>query len=222
MENKSQAKAAQDFVPIEQVQDGIVVLKNGSYRAALMTSSLNFALKSQPEQEAILFQFQNFLNSLEFSIQIFAQSRDLDIRPYITLLEERLNVQTNDLIKIQIQEYIGFIKNFTKNTNIMSKSFFIIVPYTPSVLKTGSRGIASTISQLKGRQVTSKQQAQESFEENRSQLEQRISVVEQGLSRTGIRVAQLGTEEIIELFYKMFNPGELQKPIPLNDILTKN
>jgi len=214
--NKTKAKAAQDFVPINEVRDGVVVLKNGSLRAVLMTSSLNFALKSQSEQEAILFQFQNFLNSLEFSIQIFVQSRNLDIRPYITLLEERLRVQTNDLIKIQIQEYIGFVKNFTESTNIMSKSFFIVVPYTPSILKIGGSGGFSPFSILKGGQKETKQQKQETFEENRSQLEQRISVVEHGLSRTGIRTAQLGTEEVIELFYKMFNPGELQKPIPLD------
>jgi len=213
---QSKTKATQDFVPIREVRDGIVVLKNGSLRAVLMTSSLNFALKSQEEQEAILFQFQNFLNSLEFSIQIFIQSRDLDIRPYLALLEEQLKIQTNELMKIQIQEYIGFVKNFTESTNIMSKSFFIVVPYTPSVLKTKGGSALSNLSLKKKEQKDLKKEAQESFEENRSQLEQRVSVVEQGLSRTGIRVAQLGTEEVIELFYKMFNPGELEKPIPLN------
>ena len=212
---QSKTKATQDFVPIREVRDGIVVLKNGSLRAILMTSSLNFALKSQEEQEAILFQFQNFLNSIEFSIQIFIQSRNLDIRPYIALLEERLTAQTNELMKIQIQEYIGFVKNFTESTNIMSKSFFIVVPYTPSILKAKSSAL-SNFPLMKKSQKESKKDAQESFEENRSQLEQRISVVEQGLSRTGIRIAQLGTEEVIELFYKMFNPGELEKPIPLN------
>jgi len=214
---QSKTKATQDFVPIREVRDGIVVLKNGSLRAILMTSSLNFALKSQEEQEAILFQFQNFLNSIEFSLQIFVQSRDLDIRPYITLLEERLKVQTNELMKIQIQEYIGFVKNFTESTNIMSKSFFVVVPYTPSILKAKSGALSNLPLMKKKDQKESQKEEQESFEENRSQLEQRISVVEQGLSRTGIRVAQLGTEEVIELFYKMFNPGELEKPIPLGE-----
>ena len=212
---QSKTKATQDFVPIREVRDGIVVLKNGSLRAILMTSSLNFALKSQEEQEAILFQFQNFLNSIEFSIQIFIQSRDLDIRPYLALLEESLKVQTNELMKIQIQEYIGVVKNFTESTNIMSKSFFVVIPYTPSILKAKSCAL-SNLPLMKKDQKESRKEEQDSFEENRSQLEQRVSVVKQGLSRTGIRVAQLGTEEVIELFYKMFNPGELEKPIPLN------
>src|SRR3989338_1550241 len=133
-----QSKATQDFVPIKEVRDGVVVLKNGSMRAVLMCSSVNFALKAQDMQEAIVLQFQSFLNSLDFSIQIFIQSRRLDIRPYVTLLEEREKKQTIELLKIQTREYIGFIKNFTENTSIMSKTFFVVVPYTPAILNAKS------------------------------------------------------------------------------------
>ena len=206
------SKSTQDFVPIKEVRDGIVILKDGSLSAILMTSSINFALKSQDEQMAILFQFQNFLNSLEFSIQIFIQSRDLDIRPYIALLEERRTVQVDDLMRIQIQEYIEFVKNFTESASIMTKNFFVIVPYTPSALQ-GKHNIF----QIFGVKKSDKKQDENSaFEENRTQLQQRVSVVEQGLVRTGIRFVQLGTEEVIELYYKMFNPGEMEKPISLN------
>ena len=118
-----QSKSTQEFVEVKEVRDGIIVLKDGSLRAALMTSSLNFALKSADEQTATLFQFQNFLNSLDFSIQIFVQSRKLDIRPYVALLEERYKAQVTDLMRIQIREYIEFIKNFTQSANIMSKVF---------------------------------------------------------------------------------------------------
>ncbi len=201
----------QDFVPIKEVRDGFAILKDGSMRALVMTSSLNFALKSQEEQSAILFQFQDFLNSLDFSIQIFIQSRKLDIRPYIALLEERQKIQIGDLMKIQTQEYIGFIKNFTETTNIMTKSFFIVIPYTPAFLQKGGHGF------FKHKPNDEVKKAEtEQFEENRAQIEERISVVEQGLVRCGIRVVQLGTEEIVELFYKMFNPGDTEKPIKLN------
>ena len=208
------AKATQDFVPIQEVRDGIVILKDGSMRAILMTSSINFALKSADEQQAILLQFQNFLNSLEFSIQIFIQSRDLDIRPYVALLEERYKAQTTELMRIQTREYIGFVKSFTEDTNIMTKHFFIVVPYTPSVIKRskGGGGIPG-LGKRASKQTTEERSA--TFEENRSQIEQRIAVIEQGLARTGIRIVNLGTEEIIELFYRLFNPGELSKPIPL-------
>lgn len=206
------SKSTQDFVPIKEVRDGIVILKDGSLSAILMTSSINFALKSQDEQTSILLQFQNFLNSLEFSIQIFIQSRNLDIRPYIALLEERHSVQVDDLMRIQIQEYIEFVKNFTESASIMTKNFFVIVPYSPSVLQGKSGGLRI----FGGKKKNKKQSEDGLFEENRTQLQQRVSVVEQGLVRTGIRVVQLGTEEVIELYYKMFNPGEMDKPIPLN------
>ncbi len=204
-------RASQEFVPVKEVRDGIVVLRDGSLRSILIASSLNFALKSTDEQTAILLQFQNFLNSLDFPIQLFIQSRQLDIRPYIVLLDERLREQTNDLMKIQVQEYIAFVKSFVESANIMTKSFFIVIPYTPSVA-TNTRNVLSSLvgGKKKGEGVD-----QSTFEESRAQLEQRIRVVEQGLSSTGIRVTGLGTEEVIELFYKIFNPGELEKPIAL-------
>ncbi len=214
MMQKTVGKPTQDFVPIKEVRDGFAILKDGSMRALVMASSVNFALKSEDEQGAILFQFQDFLNSLDFSVEIVIQSRKLDIRPYIALLEERRKVQTNDLLKIQTQEYIGFVKKFTDDTNIMTKSFFIVVPYAPAMLQKGGsgRGMFSK----KGAAEEQEKKADEIFEENRAQIEERVSVIEQGLSRTGIRVVQLGTEEIIELFYKLFNPGDTEKPIKLN------
>lgn len=206
--------ATQDFVPIKEVRDGIVLLKDGGMRAILLCSSINFSLKSEDEKNAILLQFQDFLNSLDFSVEILVQSRKLDIRPYIALLEEQEKNQTNNLLKIQVREYIQFIKSFTESTNIMTKHFFIVVPYTSSIINTGSKtGFLSQLG-LSG-DSKSKVVQEKSFEEDRTQLEERLSVVEQGLVRTGIRIARLGTEEVIELFYKAFNPGESEKPIKL-------
>lgn len=207
------AEATQQFVPIEDIKEGIVKLKDGSYRAVILASSLNFSLKSEEERQAIIAQFQDFLNSLDFSVQIYIQSRKLDIRPYITLLEGQYKQQVNDLLKIQIREYIGFVKSFTEATNIMTKSFFIIVPYTPAIIG-GGKGIFGMLGKKEVAQ-NKEMDAASRFEENRAQLEQRVSVVEQGLIRSGIRVARLGTDEVIELFYKIFNPGETEKPIPL-------
>jgi type IV secretory pathway VirB4 component len=208
------SKATQDFVPIHEVRDGYVILKDGSMRAILMTSSLNFALKSQEEQESILYQFQSFLNSLDFSIQIFVQSRKLDIRPYLALLEARRKEQVNDLMKIQTQEYIEFVRQFTENTSIMTKTFFVVIPYTPPVLNTKKQILGRVRKQ--GETEKDVQDRMAKFEESRSQLEERIAVVEQGLVRSGVRVVPLGTEEIVELFYKIFNPGDTEKPIQLD------
>lgn len=209
------AKATQDFVPIENIRDGVMELKDGSLRAVILASSINFSLKSEDERTAILLQFQDFVNSLDFSIQILAQSRRLDIRPYLALLENQRKNQINNLMKIQIQEYIEFIKSFTENTNIMTKSFFVVIPYSPSVIQT-KKGISASF-MTKSTKPSGDESSIEKFEENRTQLEQRVSVVEQGLTRCGIRIARLGTEEITELLYKIFNPGETEKPIQLTE-----
>jgi len=208
------AKTTQEFVPIKEVRDGVIIMKDNSMRAIILSSSLNFALKSADEQEAIIYQFQNFLNSLDFSVQISIQSRELDIRPYLATLEKRYTEEINDLLKIQIKEYIQFVKNFTENQNIMSKTFFLVIPFNPTVLtvkkNTGLRGFLPNANKKEIRAERT-----DNFDENRTQLEQRVSVVQQGLMRCGIRSALLGTEEAIELFYKLFNPGDTEKPIKL-------
>ena len=201
--------STQDFVPIEDVRDGIVTLKDGGMRAVIMASSINFSLKSQDERRAIIYQFQDFLNSLDFSIQIIAQSRRLDIRPYIALLEAQYKEQTNDLLKIQIEQYVQFIRSFTEATSIMTKNFFIVIPYDAAI-------VSPTKNLPFGLGKSRNGSSEEGFEERKNQLEQRISVVEQGLVRCGVRVAKLGTDEVVELFYKIFNPGETEKPIKIS------
>ena len=141
-------------------------------------------------------QFESFLNSLDFSLQIFIQSRELDIRPYLTLLENQLGLQQSELMKIQVREYIEFIKNFVEGSSIMTKGFYVVVPYNPPSLTVtaGPSGIAALFSSKEKNTELSL----ELFEEYRSQIEQRIAVVTHGLARTGVHIAQLGTEEVIE------------------------
>jgi len=213
-----QAKPTQDFVPIREVRDGIVVLEDGGLRALLLASSINFALKSADERQAITNQFQAFLNSLDFSVQIFVQSKRLDIRPYLALLQNRVKEQPNELMKIQTEEYIEFVKNFTDNTEIMKKTFFVVVPYSPQVFNTKKGGPLGRVTSFLRKKDKDKivLERQDAFEENRSQLEERMSVIEQGLTRCGVRIARLGTEETIEVFYKIFNPGDTESPMQVN------
>ncbi len=210
---RASSRSTQDFLPVSEVRDGIVVLKDGGLRAILLASSLNFALKSEDEQTAFIVQFQNFLNSLDFSCQIFVQSRMLDIRPYVATLEVAYKNQLDDLMRTQIREYIEFVKSFTEAANIMTKNFFVVVPYSPA-LASAQKGPLSLLPF--GGKPQNPEDANRTFEEQTSQLEQRISIVQQGLVRTGVRTVQLGTEEAIELLYKMFNPGEEGKPMPLD------
>ncbi len=212
------SKAAQDFVPIKEIRDGVVIMKDGTLRMVLMASSVNLALKGADEQTAVLLQFQSFLNSLDFSTQIFIQSRRLDIRPYLKRLEERLHEEMNDLLKIQIREYMNFIKTVTLSTNIMNKLFLIVVLYSPpkSVTESSTTVGVKGIKALFGIKKEIKKPilslgAIEAFEEAKSQLEQRAGIINSGLARTGVRVVLLGTEELSELYYHIFNPGEDEK-----------
>ncbi len=212
------ARAAQEFVPIKEVRNGVIILKDGGLRAILIASSINLSLKSSEEQMAIISQFQSFLNGLDFTTQIVMQSRRLDIRPYLGMLEERLKVQTEKLLKIQTKEYIEFIRAFTDEVNIMTKTFFVVVPYSQTILKS-SDGILDKIigSGVPKKQVENTKRALDmaSFEEKRSQLDQRVNVIISGLGGLGIRSSQLTTEEEVELMYKTFNPGDISQGIKL-------
>lgn len=200
--------ATQDFVTIRDIRDGIVVLKSGQICKVLLASSVNFALKSQDEQRAILFQFQNFLNTLDFSLQIYVQSRRLNIEPYLAMLAERQGNQDNDLMRVQLREYIEFIRSFTIEVDVMSKNFFVIVPYTPNKINI-TQGFKGILSQGRGGMQTDA-----SLEEQRLQLEQRQAVVEQGLNRMGVRTIALQTDELVELFYHIYNPGDITGNAP--------
>lgn len=201
--------ATQEFVPIERVRDGIIVLKTGELRAVLITNSLNLALKSEDEQQAILLQFQTFLNSLDFGIEFFIESRRLNIKPYIDILQNRSKEIKEDLLKIQIHEYIGFITKFTEESNIMTKHFFITIPYFQPTQTSSSASLLPF-----GSSSSSAKDEESAFETSRIQLEQRVSTVVMGLARFGLRAQKLGTEEVVELFYKLFNPSEQNRKAP--------
>lgn len=203
------SKPTQDFVPVEEVRNGVVILKNGGYRGIMMCSSLNFALKSEDEQKAIIGGFQNFLNTLDFSVQIVVHSRKTDIRPYLNLLQERMDKQTSELMRIQLREYIAFIRNFIEGADIMTKTFYVVVPYS-----TVSVSQAASSLPFMGKNSSSSEASDRSFEETRVQLEQRMALVAGGLASSGLRAVPLGTEEIIELLYHSFNLGDMENAIP--------
>jgi type IV secretory pathway VirB4 component len=200
------AQATQQFVPIKEIRNGLIILKDGSLRAIIMVSSTNFALKNAEEQEAIIYQFQSFLNSLDFPIQIYIQSRRLNIGPYLAQLKERELLQTNELLRVQTREYIQYIKQFTSSVNIMSKSFFVVVPYQGAILTT--KNVGGFFGGSKKTKKEAEEESDETFDELAGQLDQRVRVVEQGIQRTGVKTVRLGSEELIELYYKLFNPSE--------------
>lgn len=204
-------KTTQSFVPVKEVRNGVIVLKDDGYRGVLMCSSINFALKGEDEQRAIIGGFQSLLNTLDFTIQVVVHSRKTDIRPYLALLETRMQDQTSELMRLQLREYIAFIRNFIDSSDIMTKMFYVVVPYSA-----GGAGIGKNTPAFLGGRPTPKDNGGDGFEEHRVQLEQRMSLVVQGLASSGVRAVPLGTEEIIELLYRSFNLSELENPIHLS------
>ena len=193
---------AQNFVPIQNIKDGILYMDDGRIKVVLTVSSLNLALKGEEEQAAIIGQFQGFLNSLDFPIQIHVESRRVDIKPYLATLEKRQEDIEDDLMKNQIREYRHFIKTFAEKTNIMNKRFFVVIDYDHGENAPSATGILAGLGIGKEKELGSVE-----IEQWRTQLEQRVSVVAGGLSALGLQVNMLGTEELIELFYKIYNPS---------------
>jgi hypothetical protein len=202
---------SQNLIPISEIRDDVLVLKDGSLRMVMMASSVNFALKSQDEQTAIIAQYQYFLNTLDFSLQIFVQSTALNIEPYLESLVEQERAQTIELLRIQTREYSAFIKNFVETARIMAKTFYIVVPYTSAGM-TASEGAGILSGFFSGTKKKTAGLAEERFAEFKNQLWQRADVVSSGLSRCGVKTAPLKTEELIELFYTLYNPGGGKAP----------
>lgn len=193
----------QKFLEIDQIREGVIVLKNKALRGVLAVSSLNFALRAEDEQNAIIYQFQNFLNSLDFSCQIICQSRKLNITGYLEKLKEIENAEENELLKIQIAEYRKFIENYVETAAIMKKTFFIIVPFTPLE----ARGIEREKGLLgKALPVLT----EELFQRCKLQLRERMEFLVLGLKRCGLIAVPLTTPELIELFWTHHHPKEAE------------
>ena len=196
----------QAFVPVKEIRDGVIVRDDGVLCSIILVSALNFNLKSETEREAILYQFQSLLNSLEVGVQILIQSRRLNIRPYLQFLEEVYEKQSGELLRLQTREYINFIADFTEQNEIMTKQFFVVVTYSP--LQTSNLGLSFLKKDAASQE--------KSMEENISQLFQRVSFIQNNIRSLGIRAVQLGTEEVTELLYQTFNPGDTQTPPPMS------
>ncbi|MBI3685327.1 hypothetical protein HY250_02900 [Candidatus Azambacteria bacterium] len=207
MPQKLNAQSTQQLVDVEAIRDGVVILKSGAMRTILMCSSVNLALKSQDEQDALISQYQHFLNGLDFSVQFVVHSRKLDISDYLNDLGESLKTQENELLRIQTEEYIEFIRSFVGMQNIMAKNFYVVVPY-----HVGEDRKRSLADRLFGKQTVSfMKMSDEEFQKYKNQLWQRVENVISGMRSFGVRSLPLANTELIELFFDLYNPGETGK-----------
>lgn len=203
---KNPGSSSQTYMKISEIRDDTVVLKNGGVRAVLSVSSINFNLKSEEEQNAIIYSYQGFLNTLEFPIQIVVRSKKLDIDEYLDKLRKTGEKQTNPLLQRQTYEYVEYIAKLVEYADIMEKEFYVIVPHDPFRAQKVS-GIQKFFQNLSAKDTYSQVKARhEEFEQLKKGLNQRVSTIKIGLENCNLKVEQLNTKQLIELYYNIYNP----------------
>jgi type IV secretory pathway VirB4 component len=209
-----------DLVDIKEIQENVVVLKDSSLRQVVMVGGVNFALKSETEQNIITQGYQTFLNTVEFPLQILIHSRKVNIDKYIEGLLQRKETEQSSILQSQIDEYTEFVKGFVAKNAIMEKTFLVVVPFFPlgAVLPSGGKGLLDKIPFIGGKKGSDtkdvarrEEELARSFSENVGQLTQRTSQVVAGLLGIGLEATVLGNQELIELFYNFYNPQTVER-----------
>lgn len=202
MAGNQNLNSTQEHLPIAGIQDGIVIMNDSSLRVVLKAEPVNFELKSENEQDAIIYSYQSFLNSLDFSVQIIVQSKKLDLERYLTKMEDKIKQTESELLRIQIEDYVGFVRRLISVANIMSKKFFVVVSYSPL----SKEGMLSQFNPLGHSHPTGPVFDQDSFDRYKNETFNRASIIANGLARIGVKSRALDTQELIELFYTIYNP----------------
>ena len=200
---KAKRPSSQAHLPIAEVKDGTVILKDGTLRKVMITSSINFALKSEDEQNALIQSYVGFLNSIDFPLQIVVQSRRLQIKPYLDQLQKIEKEQPNELLRVQIADYRAFVHELVEIGQIMSKRFYIVVPYDP--ISNKKKSFWTRFKEVL-KPVSSVRLKEERFEQRKQDLDLRVRHVIGGLSGIGLNVVPLDTQALIEIYYSTYNP----------------
>ncbi|KKS72606.1 MAG: hypothetical protein UV42_C0006G0006 [Candidatus Magasanikbacteria bacterium GW2011_GWE2_42_7] len=200
---KESRPATQTHLPIAEIKDGVVVLRDGTLRKVLMTSSVNFALKSEDEQNALISSYVGFLNSLSFPVQIVVQSRRLQIKPYLGKLVDLEKKQPNELLRVQIADYRAFVEELVDIGQIMTKRFYVVVPYDAIANK--KKGFFARLKEIMKPAFTVHLK-EERFQKRKEELDTRVRQVASGLSSMSLEAVPLDTQALIELYYMTYNP----------------
>lgn len=180
---KSKSKtSSRNQVAIKGVRDGVLILPNNEYRAILQVSSLNFELRSEEEQDAIIDIYEGFLNSVGSSLQILIRTREIDMDKYLEDLNEKLNDESEEIFRTQLQNYDEFIRSLITNNKILTRHFYIVVSYKPS--------------------------SKADFELIEEQLNLKLDIVSKGMTRLGMHTDRLTSLEVLDLFYSFYSPAQ--------------
>ena len=214
---KSKVLSTQRYLQFAGVHDDTLILKSGGLRSVLEVGSVNFNLKSEPEQEAIIVSYQRFLNALNFPVQILIKSRKLDIDRYLDSLRSKMHAQTNQLLKTQMGEYIEYVGKLVEYADIMEKKFFIVIPQNPLRAEKKSSWSKFLDKITPDDKAVDILQRRQEFKRLKHDLEERVNIATTGLENCGLKVTALNTAQIIELFYQSYNP-QLARTEKLEDV----
>lgn len=198
------AASTQDHLPIAGIQDSAVIMNDGSLRAVLKIEPTNFELKSENEQDAIIYSYQAFLNSLNFPIQIIIQSKKLDLEQYLVRLQDSGKDISSELLRLQLRDYITYLRNLISRANIMSKHFYVVIAYSAVTANASKNQLMSVVRSNKHPEGPIMDQRE--FERLRTELFNRAEIIGSGLARIGSKSQLLDTQHLIELFYTIYNP----------------
>ncbi len=193
--------STQEHLEIEDIQDGIVILKDGSCCLVLATTAINFGLLSEKEQEATIYAYAGLLNSLNFTIQIVIRSARKDVSHYLSLLEEREEKEKRQLIKGQIASYRQFIQETVQKNNVLDKKFYLVIPMTSLEL-----GVTKTLKKTAARQKNLPFDKSYLLQQAKINLYPKRDHLLRQLSRLGLKTHQLNSQELIRLFFDIYNP----------------
>lgn len=206
--------STQNTLQIAEIRDGIVIMADGSYRSVIMAQSINFDLMSPQERESVEYAYQGFINSLYFPVQIFVRSQKIDMRPYLEKLEDMRSRQENMLLGLLMEDYIYYIDALVQQTNIMDKQFYVVVPYFSTVdlskpVEAGKKVFSGFFELFKlnkspGTEVVTINEPE--LEKAKQELRNRVQSVVGGLNQMGVQGVPLDTQELIELYYDVYNP----------------
>lgn len=201
------ASEVQKFIEVKEISNGMAIMKDNSLKAICACSSINFDLLSSAEQEAVIARFQEFLNSLDFPLQIIIASRHFQIDSYLDQIRELEKKQTNELLRIQTGEYINFVQSFVDFANIMNKSFYAVISF--SIVESKEEGFLSRIKNIVSSQKPNKEQFEiEKLNQYKAQLDQRVNLVIQGLQALGVKTIPLNDEQLTQLYFEFYNVGK--------------
>ena len=208
---------SQRFLDVAEIRDNIVIMRDGTLRSILLVSSINFSLKSVDEQNAIVQAYMQFLNGLDYPIQVVIQSRRMNIDNYMRQLDESEKVLTSDLLKRQIHDYKDFVVQLVKLGDIMQKRFYVVVPLNPATDKgTVQKGFAQRLAEIFSPTIVGKL-TEERFQKLQFDLSLRVNQIIGGLASMSLNAVQLDTQSLIEMLYTVYNP-ELFETQRMSDI----